>query len=89
MAEAHLWEENSRMAVSSAFQFAGVMYGISFIILCMFVSETVLQIVVLGIWDYTDNKIEVKTNALFPPKPAILDPGRCHCLVHPRLGAGI
>lgn len=77
------------LAVSSVFQFAGVIYGISFIILCMFFSETVLQIVVLGDWDCIDNKIDIKTNAHSPPKPATLDPGRCRCLVHPRLGPGV
>lgn len=35
--------------------------------------QTVLRIVVLGIWDYIENKIEVKTVSLAPPEPAILE----------------
>nr|KAF6412057.1 transmembrane protein 266 [Rousettus aegyptiacus] len=49
---------------SSAFQFAGVIHWISLAILSMFFSETVLRIVVLGIWDYIENKIEVFDGAV-------------------------
>ncbi|XP_058521488.1 transmembrane protein 266 [Ochotona princeps] len=49
---------------SSAFQFAGVIHWISLIILSVFLSETVLRIVVLGIWDYIENKIEVFDGAV-------------------------
>ncbi|XP_044788741.2 transmembrane protein 266 isoform X2 [Bubalus bubalis] len=64
LAEAVLWEESSRVAVSSAFQFAGVIHWISLAILSVFFSETVLRIVVLGIWDYIENKIEVFDGAV-------------------------
>ncbi|XP_014401737.1 PREDICTED: transmembrane protein C15orf27 homolog [Myotis brandtii] len=49
---------------SSAFQFAGVIHWISLVILSAFFSETVLRIVVLGIWDYIENKIEVFDGAV-------------------------
>lgn len=48
----------------SAFQFAGVIHWISLVILSVFFSETVLRIVVLGIWDYIENKIEVFDGAI-------------------------
>ena len=57
--------------------------------------QTVLRIVVLGIWDYIENKIEVKTVSLAPPEPAILEAEvslappsqpswRLECPSHPR-----
>ncbi|KAM9183333.1 transmembrane protein 266 [Dugong dugon] len=49
---------------SSAFQFASVIHWISLVILSVFFSETVLRIVVLGIWDYIENKIEVFDGAV-------------------------
>ncbi|XP_076984593.1 transmembrane protein 266 [Tamandua tetradactyla] len=49
---------------SSAFQFAGVIHWISLIILSVFFSETVLRVVVLGVWDYIENKIEVFDGAV-------------------------
>ncbi|XP_058398138.1 transmembrane protein 266 isoform X1 [Diceros bicornis minor] len=49
---------------SSAFQFAGVIHWISLVILSVFFSETILRIVVLGIWDYIENKIEVFDGAV-------------------------
>ncbi|NWI94862.1 TM266 protein, partial [Pitta sordida] len=49
---------------SSASQFAGVIHWISLVILSIFFSETVLRIVVLGIWDYIENKIEVFDGAV-------------------------
>ncbi|XP_020017087.1 transmembrane protein 266 isoform X1 [Castor canadensis] len=49
---------------SSAVQFAGIIHWISLVILSVFFSETVLRIVVLGIWDYIENKIEVFDGAV-------------------------
>ncbi|XP_048649530.1 transmembrane protein 266 isoform X3 [Marmota marmota marmota] len=49
---------------SSAFQFASVIHWISLVILSVFFSETVIRIVVLGIWDYIENKIEVFDGAV-------------------------
>uniref|UniRef100_A0A8C9JDD4 Transmembrane protein 266 n=1 Tax=Panthera tigris altaica TaxID=74533 RepID=A0A8C9JDD4_PANTA len=49
---------------SSAFQFAGIIHWISLVILSVFFSETVLRIIVLGIWDYIENKIEVFDGAV-------------------------
>uniref|UniRef100_A0A8C9Q638 Transmembrane protein 266 n=1 Tax=Spermophilus dauricus TaxID=99837 RepID=A0A8C9Q638_SPEDA len=49
---------------SSAFQFASIIHWISLVILSVFFSETVLRIVVLGIWDYIENKIEVFDGAV-------------------------
>ncbi|NXY84288.1 TM266 protein, partial [Alcedo cyanopectus] len=49
---------------SSASQFAAVIHWISLVILSVFFSETVLRIVVLGIWDYIENKIEVFDGAV-------------------------
>ncbi|CAM9403465.1 unnamed protein product, partial [Bubo scandiacus] len=49
---------------SSASQFAGVIHWISLVILSVFFSETILRIVVLGIWDYIENKIEVFDGAV-------------------------
>ncbi|MEQ2298931.1 hypothetical protein AMECASPLE_010264 [Ameca splendens] len=48
---------------SSAFQFATIIHWISLIILSLFFSETVFRIVVLGIWDYIENKVEVSSGA--------------------------
>ncbi|XP_029337032.1 transmembrane protein 266 isoform X2 [Mus caroli] len=49
---------------SNASQFAGVIHWITLVILSVFFSETVLRIVVLGIWDYIENKIEVFDGAV-------------------------
>ncbi|XP_049708810.1 transmembrane protein 266 [Elephas maximus indicus] len=49
---------------ASAFQFASVIHWISLVILSVFFSETVLRIVVLGLWDYIENKIEVFDGAV-------------------------
>ncbi|XP_043379848.1 transmembrane protein 266 isoform X1 [Chelonia mydas] len=49
---------------SSASQFAGIIHWISLVILSVFFSETILRIVVLGIWDYIENKIEVFDGAV-------------------------
>ncbi|XP_029430881.1 transmembrane protein 266 isoform X1 [Rhinatrema bivittatum] len=49
---------------SSASQFSGIIHWISLVILSMFFSETILRIVVLGIWDYIENKIEVFDGAV-------------------------
>ncbi|XP_053127929.1 transmembrane protein 266 isoform X3 [Hemicordylus capensis] len=55
---------STKEKVSSASQFAGVIHWISLVILSVFFSETVLRIVVLGIWDYIENKIEVFDGAV-------------------------
>ncbi|XP_027870543.1 transmembrane protein 266-like [Xiphophorus couchianus] len=49
---------------SNAFQFATIIHWISLIILSLFFSETVFRIVVLGIWDYIENKVEVFDGAV-------------------------
>ncbi|XP_019388907.1 PREDICTED: transmembrane protein 266 [Crocodylus porosus] len=49
---------------SNASQFAGIIHWISLVILSVFFSETILRIVVLGIWDYIENKIEVFDGAV-------------------------
>ncbi|XP_049902545.1 transmembrane protein 266-like [Epinephelus moara] len=49
---------------SNAFQFASIIHWISLIILSLFFSETVFRIVVLGIWDYIENKVEVFDGAV-------------------------
>ncbi|KAK1199224.1 TM266 protein, partial [Pygoscelis papua] len=49
---------------SSASQFAGIIHWISLVILSVFFSETILRIVVLGVWDYIENKIEVFDGAV-------------------------
>ncbi|XP_051898729.1 transmembrane protein 266 [Pristis pectinata] len=49
---------------TSAFQFAGVIHWISLVILSVFFTETVFRIVVLGIWDYIENKVEVFDGAV-------------------------
>ncbi|XP_054444748.1 transmembrane protein 266 isoform X3 [Pteronotus mesoamericanus] len=49
---------------SGASQFAGVIHWVSLVTLSVFFSETVLRIVVLGIWDYIENKIEVFDGAV-------------------------
>ncbi|XP_072409060.1 transmembrane protein 266 [Chiloscyllium punctatum] len=49
---------------TSAFQFAGIIHWISLVILSVFFTETVFRIVVLGIWDYIENKLEVFDGAV-------------------------
>ncbi|XP_016887808.1 transmembrane protein 266-like [Cynoglossus semilaevis] len=49
---------------SSIFQFASIIHWISLIILSLFFSETVFRIIVLGIWDYIENKVEVFDGAV-------------------------
>ncbi|XP_078286030.1 transmembrane protein 266 isoform X2 [Rhinoraja longicauda] len=49
---------------TSAFQFAGVIHWISLVILSVFFTETVFRIIVLGIWDYIENKVEVFDGAV-------------------------
>ncbi|KAJ0069475.1 hypothetical protein NL108_008281, partial [Boleophthalmus pectinirostris] len=44
---------------NNAVQFACVIHWISLAILSVFFTETVFRIVVLGIWDYIENKVEV------------------------------
>ncbi|KAF5907486.1 transmembrane protein, partial [Clarias magur] len=49
---------------TNASQFAGVIHWISLAILSIFFTETVFRIVVLGIWDYIENKVEVFDGAV-------------------------
>ncbi|KAG9340712.1 hypothetical protein JZ751_020302 [Albula glossodonta] len=49
---------------SNAFQFACIIHWISLVILSVFFTETVFRIVVLGIWDYIENKVEVFDGAV-------------------------
>ncbi|OCT89349.1 transmembrane protein 266 isoform X1 [Xenopus laevis] len=49
---------------SSASQCSGIIHWISLAILSMFFVETVLRIVILGIWDYIENKVEVFDGAV-------------------------
>ncbi|KAM4746910.1 transmembrane protein 266 isoform 1-T2 [Rhinophrynus dorsalis] len=49
---------------SSASQCSGIFHWISLSILSMFFVETVLRIIILGIWDYIENKVEVLDGAL-------------------------
>ncbi|XP_067390861.1 transmembrane protein 266 isoform X3 [Emydura macquarii macquarii] len=55
---------STKEKVSSASQFAGIIHWISLVILSVFFSETIMRIVVLGIWDYIENKIEVFDGAV-------------------------
>ncbi|KAI4872109.1 hypothetical protein NFI96_031056 [Prochilodus magdalenae] len=50
--------------ITNAFQFAGIIHWISLVILSVFFTETVFRIVVLGIWDYIENKVEVFDGAV-------------------------
>ncbi|RVE71850.1 hypothetical protein OJAV_G00055830 [Oryzias javanicus] len=49
---------------NNAFQFASIIHWISLAILSVFFTETVFRIVVLGIWDYIENKVEVFDGAI-------------------------
>ncbi|KAM4618247.1 transmembrane protein 266 [Polymixia lowei] len=49
---------------NNAFQFASIIHWISLAILSVFFTETVFRIVVLGIWDYIENKVEVFDGAV-------------------------
>ncbi|KAM4677407.1 transmembrane protein 266 isoform 1-T2 [Discoglossus pictus] len=49
---------------SSASHCSGILHWISLSILSMFFVETVLRIIILGIWDYIENKIEVLDGAV-------------------------
>ncbi|XP_076863551.1 transmembrane protein 266 isoform X2 [Brachyhypopomus gauderio] len=49
---------------TNAFQFAGIIHWISLVFLALFFTETVFRIVVLGIWDYIENKVEVFDGAV-------------------------
>ncbi|MFT7806747.1 transmembrane protein 266 isoform X1 [Arapaima gigas] len=49
---------------TNASQFASIIHWISLVILSVFFSETVFRIVVLGIWDYIENKVEVFDGAV-------------------------
>ncbi|XP_072574275.1 transmembrane protein 266-like isoform X1 [Paramormyrops kingsleyae] len=49
---------------ANASQFASIIHWISLGILSVFFTETVFRIVVLGIWDYIENKVEVFDGAV-------------------------
>uniref|UniRef100_A0A8C6T8Q1 Transmembrane protein 266 n=1 Tax=Neogobius melanostomus TaxID=47308 RepID=A0A8C6T8Q1_9GOBI len=49
---------------NNAVQFACIIHWISLAILSVFFTETVFRIVVLGIWDYIENKVEVFDGAV-------------------------
>uniref|UniRef100_A0A3P9NS48 Transmembrane protein 266 n=1 Tax=Poecilia reticulata TaxID=8081 RepID=A0A3P9NS48_POERE len=49
---------------NNAPQFASIIHWISLAILSVFFTETVFRIVVLGIWDYIENKVEVFDGAV-------------------------
>ncbi|KAJ8003269.1 hypothetical protein DPEC_G00167670, partial [Dallia pectoralis] len=49
---------------NNAFQFATIIHWFSLAILSVFFTETVIRIVVLGIWDYIENKVEVFDGAV-------------------------
>ncbi|KAF7702088.1 transmembrane protein 266 isoform X1 [Silurus meridionalis] len=49
---------------TNASQFAAIIHWISLVILSIFFTETVFRIVVLGIWDYIENKVEVFDGAV-------------------------
>ncbi|CAB1313793.1 unnamed protein product [Coregonus sp. 'balchen'] len=49
---------------NNALQFASIVHWISLVILSVFFAETVFRIVVVGIWDYIENKVEVFDGAV-------------------------
>ncbi|KAL6106757.1 tmem266 [Pungitius sinensis] len=49
---------------NNAFHFASIIHWISLAVLSVFFAETVFRIVVLGIWDYIENKVEVFDGAV-------------------------
>ncbi|XP_044135821.1 transmembrane protein 266 isoform X1 [Bufo gargarizans] len=49
---------------SNASQCSGIIHWISLSILSLFFVETVVRIIVLGIWDYIENKVEVLDGAV-------------------------
>ncbi|XP_029490151.1 transmembrane protein 266-like [Oncorhynchus nerka] len=49
---------------NNALLFASIIHWISLVILSVFFTETVFRIVVLGIWDYIENKVEVFDGAV-------------------------
>ncbi|KAM6960833.1 transmembrane protein 266 [Aplochiton taeniatus] len=49
---------------NNAFQFASIIHWISLVIVSIFFTEAVFRIVVLGIWDYIENKVEVFDGAV-------------------------
>nr|XP_046149774.1 transmembrane protein 266-like isoform X1 [Oncorhynchus gorbuscha] len=49
---------------NNALLFASIIHWINLVILSVFFTETVFRIVVLGIWDYIENKVEVFDGAV-------------------------
>ncbi|XP_042176129.1 transmembrane protein 266-like [Oncorhynchus tshawytscha] len=56
--------DTKHLQFANAIQFASVIHWISLAILSLFFTETVFRIVVLGIWDYIENKVEVFDGAV-------------------------
>uniref|UniRef100_A0A4W5PSR0 Transmembrane protein 266 n=1 Tax=Hucho hucho TaxID=62062 RepID=A0A4W5PSR0_9TELE len=56
--------DTKHLQFANAVQFASVIHWISLAILSLFFTETVFRIVVLGIWDYIENKVEVFDGAV-------------------------
>ncbi|XP_019912076.1 transmembrane protein 266 isoform X2 [Esox lucius] len=56
--------DTRHLQFSNAFQFASIIHWISLAILSIFFTETVFRIVVFGIWDYIENKVEVFDGAV-------------------------
>uniref|UniRef100_A0A4W4G1X4 Ion transport domain-containing protein n=1 Tax=Electrophorus electricus TaxID=8005 RepID=A0A4W4G1X4_ELEEL len=61
---AELLIDTRLLQFTNAFQFAGIIHWISLVTLSLFFTETVFRIVVLGIWDYIENKVEVFDGAV-------------------------
>ncbi|KAJ7994853.1 hypothetical protein DPEC_G00253770 [Dallia pectoralis] len=56
--------DTRHLQFSNAFQFASIIHWISLAVLSLFFTETVFRIVVFGIWDYIENKVEVFDGAV-------------------------
>ncbi|CAL8262002.1 unnamed protein product [Merluccius merluccius] len=56
--------DSKLLQFNNAFQFASIIHWVSLAILSVFFTETVFRIVVLGIWDYIENKVEVFDGAV-------------------------
>ncbi|KAL1007430.1 hypothetical protein UPYG_G00086670 [Umbra pygmaea] len=56
--------DTKHLQFSNAFQFACIIHWFSLAILSVFFTETVFRIVVFGIWDYIENKVEVFDGAV-------------------------
>ncbi|XP_043933420.1 transmembrane protein 266 [Protopterus annectens] len=52
------------LSFTNAFQFAAVSHWVSLVLLSIFLLETVLRLVIFGIWEYVENKLEVFDGAV-------------------------